>query len=157
MTQTVLTSSASLINLPTPGQPVYFIASVSVLPPGIGIPTGSVQFQIAGNNIGNPVTLSNGVANSSLVSNLSYGRFSITAIYSGDSYFEPSTGNMTQSIRPVWDINGDGICNIYDLVLIGNYWGETGAPGWIPEDLNQDGVINIYDLVILGNDWGQTW
>ena len=58
---------------------------------------------------------------------------------------------------PSWDINGDGVCNIYDLVLIGNCWGETGTPGWIPEDLNQDGVVNIYDLVMLGNHWGQTW
>jgi hypothetical protein len=41
--------------------------------------------------------------------------------------------------------------------MIGNHFGETGTPGWIPEDVNKDGVINILDIVYAGNHFGQTW
>ena len=56
-----------------------------------------------------------------------------------------------------WDLNGDHVCNIGDLVVIGQHWGATGMPGWIPQDLNADGVINIGDVVVLGRHWGETW
>jgi Beta-propeller repeat len=58
---------------------------------------------------------------------------------------------------PAWDMNGDGVCNIGDVVVIGLHWGETGTNGWIPSDLNNDGVINIGDVVVLGLHWGETW
>lgn len=59
--------------------------------------------------------------------------------------------------EPAWDLNGDGLCNIGDVVRIGLRWGESGTPGWIPEDLNIDGVINIGDVVVVGLHWGETW
>jgi hypothetical protein len=34
--------------------------------------------------------------------------------------------------RPNWDVNGDHICDITDIALIGLHFGETGSPGWIP-------------------------
>ena len=43
------------------------------------------------------------------------------------------------------DINGDGIVNILDLVIVANGFG-TKEP-----DLNSDGVVNILDLVIVAN------
>ena len=46
---------------------------------------------------------------------------------------------------PTADINGDGVVNIQDLVIVANALGET-AP-----DLNGDGVVNIQDLVIVAN------
>ena len=58
---------------------------------------------------------------------------------------------------PSWDLNGDHICNIGDVVKIGLQWGLTGSSSWIPEDLNNDGVINIGDVVIIGLHWGQSW
>ena len=58
---------------------------------------------------------------------------------------------------PQWDLNGDHVCNIGDVVKLGLKWGLTGANGWIPEDLNNDGVINIGDVVVVGLYWGQTW
>jgi len=51
------------------------------------------------------------------------------------------------------DLNDDGHVNVLDMILVGNHWGETGPPGWIPEDLNQDGVINEGDMVIIGQNW----
>jgi hypothetical protein len=58
---------------------------------------------------------------------------------------------------PDWDLNGDHICNIGDVVAIGLHWGQTGTPGWIPEDVNNDGSINIVDVVVLGLHWGESW
>jgi DMSO/TMAO reductase YedYZ molybdopterin-dependent catalytic subunit len=59
--------------------------------------------------------------------------------------------------EPEWDLNGDHVCNIGDVVVIGLKWGRTGSDGWIPEDLNSDGTINIGDVVVVGLHWGGTW
>jgi uncharacterized repeat protein (TIGR02543 family) len=58
---------------------------------------------------------------------------------------------------PSWDLNGDHVCDVCDLVAIGLHWGETGEAGWIPEDVNLDGVIDVCDLVAVGLHWGETW
>ena len=47
--------------------------------------------------------------------------------------------------RPTADVNGDGVVNIQDLVIVANAFGEA-AP-----DLNGDGVVNILDLVLVAN------
>ena len=49
---------------------------------------------------------------------------------------------------PTADVNGDGVVNIQDLVIVANAFGEA-AP-----DLNGDGVVNIQDLVIVANAFG---
>ena len=48
-----------------------------------------------------------------------------------------------------YDVNGDGIVNILDLVAVANGLG-TDAP-----DVNGDGVVNILDLVAVANAFGQ--
>jgi len=53
------------------------------------------------------------------------------------------------------DVNGDGVVNILDVTLVSQHWGETGAPGWIPEDINRDGVVNILDITALTSCMGQ--
>jgi len=64
---------------------------------------------------------------------------------------------ISASFVPVWDLNGDHVCNIGDVVKVGLKWGQTGAAGWIPEDVSPNGVINIGDIVVIGLYWGQTW
>ncbi len=44
------------------------------------------------------------------------------------------------------DINGDGIVNIQDLVLVAAQFGQTGEN---IADVNEDGVVNIQDLVLV--------
>ena len=46
---------------------------------------------------------------------------------------------------PTADVNGDGVVNIQDLVIVANALGESEP------DLNGDGVVNIQDLVIVAN------
>jgi len=49
------------------------------------------------------------------------------------------------------DINGDGVVNTEDLLLLLAAWGD--CPG-CPEDINGDGVVNTTDLLILLANWG---
>jgi len=49
------------------------------------------------------------------------------------------------------DINGDGVVNTEDLLLLLAAWGD--CPG-CPEDLDGDGVVNTTDLLTLLANWG---
>jgi hypothetical protein len=55
-------------------------------------------------------------------------------------------GSVTISTAP-WDVNGDGFVNVLDMISVGQHFGETGSPGWIPEDVNRDGVIDVRDML----------
>ena len=46
------------------------------------------------------------------------------------------------------DVNGDGIVNIQDLVLVSSRLGETGQNS---ADVNGDGIVNIQDLVLVAS------
>jgi hypothetical protein len=58
---------------------------------------------------------------------------------------------------PFWDLNGDHICNVADVVVIGLQWNKNGTAGWIKEDLNKDGTINLGDIIVLGSYWLKSW
>jgi hypothetical protein len=88
-TTTVVTSSA---NPSVYGQAVTFTATVNVVAPGAGTPTGSVQFSVDGSPYGSPVTLSGGQA-AVTISSLAVGGHSITASYGGDGNFNGSTSS----------------------------------------------------------------
>ena len=53
---------------------------------------------------------------------------------------------------PSVDVNGDGIVNIQDLVLVSSNFGKTGQN---PADVNGDGVVNISDLVLVAGAFGE--
>lgn len=80
----------------------------------------------------------------------------ITTVYPPGTVYDTFT--LTQAgAAPGWDLNGDHVINIGDVVKIGLVWGQSGSGGWIPEDLNNDGTINIGDVVVVGLHWGETW
>ena len=60
----------------------------------------------------------------------------------GEIYLKSESGLETP---PTADINGDGVVNIQDLVVVANAFGKAEP------DLNGDGVVNIQDLVIVAN------
>jgi len=88
---------------------------------------------------------------------LDAGDYTVTSISRSQTAHWIQRRLLLPSGRPAVDINRDGVCNIYDLVLLGQLLGRNRYSRWVPEDINSDDVVNIYDLVILGNHWGQTW
>jgi parallel beta-helix repeat protein len=53
------------------------------------------------------------------------------------------------------DINGDGVVNMSDLVIVVSDLGRTTDYDG-RADVNTDGVISVHDLVIVGQNWGRT-
>lgn len=111
----------------------------------------------------------------------SWNNVSMTAGTSGKYYYRTTTafsaaGNYTYTIwtkdtsnntntsstilfsmPPNWDINLDGDCLIFDLVLISNQYGHTGVNGWIREDVDNNGEIQVLDLVAVSNHYAESW
>lgn len=90
LTQTVARAATgvNLVSIPNPslvGQNVAFTATVSVLPPGAGLPTGTISFFADGIPIG--TTPLSGTQAALATSALPVGTRSITASYSGDANF----------------------------------------------------------------------
>ena len=51
------------------------------------------------------------------------------------------------------DVNGDGVVNIQDLVLVAGRFGQSGKD---KADVNKDGIVNIQDLVLVAGAFGNT-
>ncbi|MDE0317652.1 MAG: leucine-rich repeat domain-containing protein [Candidatus Poribacteria bacterium] len=72
-----------------------------------------------------------------------------TGVESGVTSFKHTVpdldGEMYLKTEVTADVNGDGVVNIQDLVIVANAFGEAEP------DLNGDGVVNIQDLVIVAN------
>ena len=84
------TAVGSSVNPSIYGQNVVFTATVSG---GSGTPTGSVQFQVDGTNLGAPVALAGGVAQASS-SALAVGTRVVTAVHGGSAAYAGSTGTL---------------------------------------------------------------
>jgi len=95
--RTVVTSSGSPANV---GTTVVFTATVSAVAPGVGIPTGTVQFRIDGANVGGLLTLNSSRQAAYATNTLTVGRHNVSAVYSGDAGFNASTSaSFRQRIR----------------------------------------------------------
>ncbi|MDE0084832.1 MAG: dockerin type I domain-containing protein, partial [Candidatus Poribacteria bacterium] len=72
-----------------------------------------------------------------------------TGVESGVTSFKHTLpdldGEMFLKTEVTADVNGDGVVNIQDLVIVANAFGKAEP------DLNGDGVVNIQDLVIVAN------
>ena len=55
-------------------------------------------------------------------------------------------GEVTEPPKLKVDVNGDGVVNIQDLVLVASSFGKAGQDA---ADVNADGVVNITDLVLV--------
>ena len=60
-------------------------------------------------------------------------------------------GQITESPQLRGDVNGDGIVNILDLVLVAGRFGQSGQES---ADVNGDGIVNILDLVLVAGAFG---
>jgi hypothetical protein len=72
----------------------------------------------------------------------------------GNYYY--AANNAKFSIVLVGDINGDGVVNILDAILLADAFGSVpGDSNWNPAaDLNGDGVVNILDAILLSDNFG---
>ncbi len=52
------------------------------------------------------------------------------------------------------DLNGDGVVNVLDLLILLGAWGPCDEGRDCPADLNEDGTVNVLDLLILLENWG---
>src|SRR5439155_4148906 len=79
------------------GELVTVTALVGAIDGSAGVPTGTVQFRVDGNDFGNPAPLTSGTASVD-ISGLSAGSHAITAIYSGDDSFSASTADALDQV-----------------------------------------------------------
>ena len=82
------------------GQTVTFTATVSAVAPAAGTPTGTAIFTEGSTTLASGVTLSSGQATFT-ISSLGLGSHTITASYSGDGNFLPSSGDDSASPQVV--------------------------------------------------------
>ena len=54
--------------------------------------------------------------------------------------------SITSPESPKGDVNGDGVVNMADLVLVASNYGQTGPN---VADINGDGVVHIYDIILV--------
>jgi hypothetical protein len=93
---TTMAASASSI---APNGNVTLTANVVDSVTGNATPTGSVQFQIDGNNVGNPVMLANGQATLTAPVDGAVGSNSLTAFYQGDgTYMESASAAIPLTV-----------------------------------------------------------
>ena len=79
------------------GQSVTFTASVAVVAPGTGTPTGTVAFE-EGTTVLNTETLGSSGVVSFTTAALGVGSDAITAVYSGDTNFATSSSSATETV-----------------------------------------------------------
>ena len=53
-----------------------------------------------------------------------------------------------------WDVNGDGIVDIDDLMFVGSHFGDSSVTS---ADVNGDGLVDIVDLVLVGVHFGEEY
>ena len=58
-----------------------------------------------------------------------------------------------QNLTP-WDVNSDGLVNIFDLVQVASQFGQSGDS--LTGDVNDDRVVNVFDLVTVGSHFGES-
>ena len=84
----------------TYGQSITFTATFIPFDSEAVPPTGTVAFEIDGTPIGSPVTLLDNTATSESISSLYVGLHTVEANYTGDSFYDPNSQSMTQTVTP---------------------------------------------------------
>ena len=144
------------LRVTAPDGSYFFPASTAViLAPGGSVAValtwnGSDPGPVDGSPIGVTYTLSAEVDPINAIANETDGFSTVLSL--GNVTFWTLTG----------DINGDGVVDIYDAILLAAAYGSHGfqpgvlaSPNWNPDcDLNGDGVVDIYDAILLAANFG---
>jgi parallel beta-helix repeat protein len=94
-------------------------------------------------------------------SGLPSAKYNFTAIASpvpGETETTDNTMTLWITITILGDINGDGVVNILDAIVLSNaFYSTPSSSNWNPNsDINGDGAVNILDAIILANNFGKT-
>ena len=54
---------------------------------------------------------------------------------------------------PPWDVNKDGIVNIFDMVSVASQFNQSGQG--LAGDINADGTVNVFDLVLVASHFAE--
>ncbi len=158
-TQVVSSASPSVV-----GSSVSFTAHVTARAPGAGTPTGTVQFQMDGADLGPTVALSGGSAGFT-TSGLPAGTHTIGAIYAGSGSFAGSSDSLSQSIQYAsGDCQGTPGRQIMPPINAGDPVSDVNAGSTVPVklrvcDANGDtvgstGLVQSFELVKRVSDGG---
>ena len=98
------------------------------------------------------ITDADGRAETTLTLGASPGVIKVRVTAAGITYPVTFTAIATEASRLATDVNGDGIVNIQDLVLVAGSLGQTGQSR---ADVNGDGIVNIQDLVLVAGAFGE--
>jgi hypothetical protein len=81
------------------GESVNFTAAVTPVAPGGGTPVGTVQLEVDGTEVGDPVELTGGSAVFPPVTSLLAGNHSVTAVYGGGTNFQDGSDTLAQAVE----------------------------------------------------------
>lgn len=160
-TSTQVLSSA---NPSVVGSSVTFTAHVTVKAPGAGTPTGTIQFQMDGTDLGPRVALIGDSASMTAFA-LPAGTHTVSAIYAGDGSFAGSSDSLSQSIQyATGDCQGAPGREILPPINPGDPVSDVNAGSTVPAkfrvcDANGDtvgtpGVVQGFELVRRVSDQG---
>ena len=115
-TETFTVNLTSTLGTSVYGQSVGFTAALS----STHTPTGTVQFQIDGVNLGPAISIdpTSGLAASSTISTLDAGTHTVTAVYSGDSVHTRTTATTIQTVKQAHlTVTADSQAKLYGDVV----------------------------------------
>ena len=145
-TTTVVTSSA---NPSMYGQMVTFIATVSPVAPGAGIPDGTVTFYDGTTLLGTATLDGAGQATFTTSSPLAVGTHNIRAVYGGSANYNGSTGTLAQQVVWATDLTidksvrtGMGHKVVFTIVARNRACCCIAAPGAVISDTLPANLIN---------------
>lgn len=67
-----------------------------------------------------------------------------------------NTDSATTSVLDCYDVDGDLVVTIFDILEVGDHFGETDTtPGYEIYDFDGNGVVDIFDILAVGPHFGQ--
>ena len=123
---------------PMPGVPVIFTVT-----------QGNGELSMSNTTV---ITDANGRAETTFTLGSDPGKHSVRATAASLNSSVPFIAiATTPAARLTADVNGDGVVNIQDLVMVSSQLGQAGQN---EADVNRDGVVNIQDLVFVAGELG---
>jgi len=124
--------------------------------PASGINLSSVKISVDSEDVTMNATVTGSNVSYTPPEPLAGGLHSVTVSVADDASNENST-TWSFTVLPRWDVNEDGVVNIWDLTKIAAHYGEITEEPYPRWDVNEDGVVNIWDLTKVAAHYGENY